>query len=139
MLGIGPTHQRQRIGRIQQPVDGAIAQLPSAWRVQGLAGGQSVQHVEHAAVADQRNVLARVLRGDGVQRGGYPLVHRGVSLAAGGRPMRVALLPAQTVFGVHLSHLVIGQTLKAAKAALAQTRFHAQIAWRNSAVLRNSA
>jgi hypothetical protein len=74
VLGIGPAHQRQRIGRVQQPVDRAVAQFPGAWRVQGLAGGNPVQHVEHAAVADQRNVFARMLRRDGVQRGGNPLV-----------------------------------------------------------------
>jgi hypothetical protein len=45
MLGISPTHQRQCVWRVQQPVDGAIAQFPGAGGVQGLTRGKPVQHV----------------------------------------------------------------------------------------------
>src|SRR5450830_367083 len=58
VLSVGPAHQCEALGRPEQPVDGRIVQGPGARRLEVQPGGGAVQHVHHAAVADQRNQLA---------------------------------------------------------------------------------
>ena len=60
---IAPAHEAQTLRRPEQAVDGGIAQMPSARRLNILPCCQSIQRIHHTAVGDQHDLLAKVLIG----------------------------------------------------------------------------
>ena len=76
--------------------------------MQLLASGQAVEHIEHATVGDDGDVLARMARSDCVNGRPHPQQHLGGRFPLGRRPQRVALLPAQRFLRVQLANLRVG-------------------------------
>ena len=110
----------------QQAVDGGIAQQPGARRLQGLARGRAVQHIQHATVRHQHDVLAGVARSQGVGGVQHTLAQLQQGFAAFGGVVGFALAPAAGVLGQLGFNVGKGAAFKNAKAALAQPRRQVQ-------------
>jgi len=124
MRGVGPSHQAQTFRAPEQAVDRRVGQLPAARRLQIQPGRQAVQHVEHAAVRHHQHLLARVARGQLVDRGHHARLQLQQRLAARRREVGQALAPSLGFGWISGLQLNPGEAFERAKPAFSQTRVH---------------
>jgi hypothetical protein len=121
VLRVGPAYQGEAVGRPQQAVDGAVGQFPGAGGVDFLAGGDSIERIQHSTVRNHHDLLAGMARGQCVHGARYPLTQLQQRLTALGRlPLRNALAPVVCVVRPSFVDLVHGFAFEHAEAALTQ-------------------
>ena len=90
MAMVTPAHQMQALRRPHESVDVGVAQRPSPGTGVKLMGGDAVEHIEHATVCDDHNLLLCVASGQLLNAGLNACAQLGEALAFGGDPVGVA-------------------------------------------------
>src|SRR3569833_2754343 len=72
MMAVAPGLQMPTLPVEMKPIERAVGDREITWRIQRAASGATVDHVEHAAMADCGDRLAAVMSHQPVARLGHP-------------------------------------------------------------------
>src|SRR3569623_397540 len=72
MMAVAPGLQMPTLPVEMNPIERAVGDREIAWRIQRAASGATVDHVEHAAMADRGDRLAAVMPHQPVDRLAHP-------------------------------------------------------------------